>query len=94
MSDLVSEEYGMIAHAFRDATTALAGIAGIVSVDLAFVSADFEAHDMADLVQDVLGRGANVILINGLAAENQGPVGFLQRPYSSDDIGRIVSAFV
>ncbi|MEJ2518180.1 MAG: hypothetical protein P8Y82_09455 [Methyloceanibacter sp.] len=93
LSDLVSESYGMKVHTYRDAEAAAEEASTGNAIDLAFLSIEYGAPAMSDLIQSLLSDGANIILIDGSASESNGPVGVLRRPYSSSDIGRIMAEF-
>ena len=91
LRELLTCDYAMTVHTYRDIQAARAEIEHLDRIALMFLSVEFAAQDMADAVQDVLALDAKIILINGSDMDMDGAVGALSRPYSSQDIARLMA---
>lgn len=91
LKDLVTFEYGMQVHTYRDIHAVRDEITGQDSVNLMFLSVEYEPGDIADVVQAVRASGGNIVLIDGSKKDADCAVGFLRRPYSTQDVSHIMS---
>lgn len=91
LKDLVTLDYGMKVRTYRDVLAVRDEIMGPDPVSLMFLSVEYEPRDIADVVQAVCASGGKIILIDGSKKDADCAVGFLRRPYSTQDVSHIMS---